>query len=205
MKNIKYTLILLLLVVSGNIFSQDFPKRPDPPRLVNDLANLFSPEQADALERKLVAYNDSTSTQIAVVTISDIKGYDITDFTDWLAMDWKVGQKGINNGLMILIVPKQANGERGHATTITSPIPGTKEKNPNQSPRFCIRFSNFSIFSFLILKNFSIHSILPIRPIQYDVIPPSVLPTVATATHVHTLHIVQNHPLFLCQFCCHSR
>ena len=114
MKNIKYILILLLLTVTNSIFADDFPKRPDPPRLVNDLANLFSPEQANALERKLVAYNDSTSTQIAVVTISDIKGYDITDFTDRLAMDWKVGQKGINNGLMILIVPKQANGDRGH-------------------------------------------------------------------------------------------
>ena len=114
MKNIKITLIFLLLCLAGNTFADDFPKRPDPPRLVNDLANLFSPEQANALERKLVAYNDSTSTQIAVVTINDLKGYDITDFTDRLAMDWKVGQKGINNGLMILIVPKQANGDRGY-------------------------------------------------------------------------------------------
>ncbi|MDP4204332.1 MAG: TPM domain-containing protein [Bacteroidota bacterium] len=114
MRTIKYIAVLLLLLLGQMSFAQDFPKRPDPPRLVNDLANLFSPEQANALERKLVAYNDSTSTQIAVVTISDIKGYDITDFTDRLAMDWKVGQKGINNGLMILIVPKQANGERGH-------------------------------------------------------------------------------------------
>ncbi|MTK53791.1 TPM domain-containing protein [Paludibacter sp.] len=114
MRTIKYIAILLLLLLGQTSFAQDFPKRPDPPRLVNDLANLFSPEQADALERKLVAYNDSTSTQIAVVTISDIKGYDITDFTDRLAMDWKVGQKGINNGLMILIVPKHANGDRGH-------------------------------------------------------------------------------------------
>jgi uncharacterized protein len=114
MRNIKYSILLVLLAIAGNAFADDFPKRPDPPRLLNDLAGLFSAEQADALERKLVAYNDSTSTQISVVTISDIKGYDITDFTDRLAMDWKVGQKGINNGLMILIVPKQANGERGH-------------------------------------------------------------------------------------------
>ena len=40
-----------------------------PPRLVNDLAHLLQPQEADALEQKLVAYNDSTSSQIAVVTV----------------------------------------------------------------------------------------------------------------------------------------
>jgi len=114
MKNIRYTALFVLLLIVGTAFAGEFPARPNPPRLINDLANIFTPEQAAALESKLVAYNDSTSTQISVVTISDLNGYDITDFTDRLAMDWKVGQKGINNGLMILIKPKQSAADKGY-------------------------------------------------------------------------------------------
>ncbi|MEJ7660375.1 MAG: TPM domain-containing protein [Hymenobacter sp.] len=44
-------------------------RAPSPPRLVNDLAGLMQPQEAAALEQKLVAYNDSTSSQIAVVTV----------------------------------------------------------------------------------------------------------------------------------------
>jgi len=114
MKNLRYITVLLLLLITATAFSGEFPARPKPPRLVNDLANLFSPEQTAALESKLVAYNDSTSTQIAVVTISDLAGYDIADFTDRVGEQWGVGKKGINNGLMILIKPKTSATDRGY-------------------------------------------------------------------------------------------
>ncbi|MBB3188684.1 TPM domain-containing protein [Microbacter margulisiae] len=98
-----------------SVFAQsDFPKRPEPPRLVNDLAGIFTPEQASYLEKKLVNYNDSTSTQIAIVTMNNLYGYDITDFTDQLAQKWGVGRKGIDNGLMILIKPKTSDSDRGY-------------------------------------------------------------------------------------------
>ncbi|WP_289475178.1 TPM domain-containing protein, partial [Klebsiella pneumoniae] len=42
------------------------PKRPEPARLVNDLAGLFSSEQTRHLEDMLVAFDDSTTNQIAV-------------------------------------------------------------------------------------------------------------------------------------------
>ncbi|MGC9151431.1 MAG: TPM domain-containing protein [Microbacter sp.] len=80
---------------------------------MNDLAGLFTPSQSAFLERKLVNYNDSTSTQIAVVTVSNLHGYQIDDFTDQLAEKWGVGRKGVDNGLMILIKPKTSN-EQGY-------------------------------------------------------------------------------------------
>jgi uncharacterized protein len=110
-----FALVFLFFGVSNAVFAaSDFPQRPQPPKLVNDLAGLFTPQQAASLEQKLVNYNDSTSTQIAIVTINDLGGYDITDFTDQLAEQWGVGRKGINNGLMILIKPKRSESDKGY-------------------------------------------------------------------------------------------
>lgn len=91
-----------------------FPKKPNPPRLVNDFADILNPLEERALERKLVNYNDTTSTQITIVTIADLQGYDKAQFGTELAEKWEVGQKGKDNGLLILVKPKQANS-RGEA------------------------------------------------------------------------------------------
>ena len=112
MKNLRYMAFFLLLAVSGNALADDLPDKPNPPRLVNDFANLLTSGQQAALEQKLDAYNDSTSTQIAVVTIGDLNGYDIGDFAQRLGQKWGVGGKNNNNGIMILIKPKSDN-EKG--------------------------------------------------------------------------------------------
>jgi len=90
------------------------PERPNPPRLVNDLADILSSSEERALERKLVNYNDTTSTQITIVTVKDLQGYDKAQYAVEMAHDWGVGQKGKDNGLLILVKPKQANS-RGQA------------------------------------------------------------------------------------------
>jgi uncharacterized protein len=83
------------------------PKRPNPPRLVNDFANILTSDQVEALERKLVAYDDSTSNQIAVVllpAITDKSGveYPIEDVGLKILRDWGVGNQKNNNGIVIL-------------------------------------------------------------------------------------------------------
>ncbi len=77
-----------------------------PPRLVNDLAQIFNNQEVAALEQKLLAYNDSTSTQIAVVTVRDLQGMDKATFAVELAEKWGIGQKGKDNGILILLKPK---------------------------------------------------------------------------------------------------
>lgn len=83
--------------------SKDFPEPPSPPRLVNDYGRFLRPEEAAALEQKLVAYSDSTSTQIVIVTLKSIGDYEIADYADRLANKWEIGVKGKNNGLLILM------------------------------------------------------------------------------------------------------
>ncbi len=79
------------------------PKRPTPPKLVNDFTNTLLPEQRDALESKLYQYDDSTSNQIAVVIIPTTGSNSIEDVALKILREWGVGNKDKNNGIVILI------------------------------------------------------------------------------------------------------
>ncbi|MDR1516706.1 MAG: TPM domain-containing protein [Dysgonamonadaceae bacterium] len=109
---------LFVLLFSAGISAQDIPDPMSPPRLVNDFANLFSAVEKQALEAKLLAYNDSTSTQIYVVTVGDLGGYPVADFAFKLGEKWGVGQKDKDNGAVILIKPKTSDS-RGQAFIAT--------------------------------------------------------------------------------------
>ena len=56
----------------------------------------------------------TTSTQVYVVIVNDLAGYDISDFAVRIGEKWGVGQKGSDNGIVIAIKPKIGN-ERGQA------------------------------------------------------------------------------------------
>ena len=91
--------------------AQQIPSRPSPPRLVNDFTNTLTKAQENSLEHKLTAYNDTTSTQIAVVFVNDLQGTTAADFAYQLGEKWGVGTKD-NNGIVILVKPKnETKGE----------------------------------------------------------------------------------------------
>lgn len=115
MKTIKNILgTLLLLILSFNLSAQDIPKQPNPPRLVNDLAGILAPDQLQKLESQLRVFNDSTSNQIAVVTVKSFNGLTANDMAQQIGSKWAVGQKKYNNGVVVLIKPKTAT-EKGEA------------------------------------------------------------------------------------------
>ena len=94
--------ILLLLIFSFSLSAQNTPKRPSPQRLVNDLAGILSESERTELEKKLVLYDDSTSTQIVVVTIKTTGDYAIEQVALNILHDWGVGDKKKDNGIVIL-------------------------------------------------------------------------------------------------------
>lgn len=98
-------IFLLLLLIGSTVlgWSQEIPSRPSPPKLVNDLADILSPEEVSALETKLVAYNDSTSSQVAIVTIHSTGGYPLSDIAIKILREWGIGTKEKNNGVLLLI------------------------------------------------------------------------------------------------------
>ena len=102
----KVCLVLTGLLLFVNIgLAQNIPARPNPPRLVNDFANILTDEQVQTLENKLVQFNDTTSTQICVVTITSLDGTTSNDYAQQLGEKWGVGNKE-DNGVVILVKPK---------------------------------------------------------------------------------------------------
>lgn len=116
MNRYKKILFLPVFIISTiTLSAQDIPERPVPPRLVNDYAAVLSPDEAVRLEQKLVSFNDSTSTQIVLVIVKSLNGYDENDYAQRLGQKWGVGQKGSNNGVVILVKPKYPN-EKGEVS-----------------------------------------------------------------------------------------
>ena len=85
------------------------PSRPSPQRLVNDYAGLFSAQQAAKLERILVDFDDTTSNQITVVTVKDLEGYSASEYATRIGLEWQVGSKKFDNGIVLLVKPKTAD------------------------------------------------------------------------------------------------
>lgn len=109
MNNYFLYILLLLSFGWGKLHSQNIPEPMSPPRLVNDFAGIYTPAERSNLEQMLRAYNDSTSTQIYVVTVNDLQGYAASDLAYRIGEKWKAGQKDEDNGAVILIKPKRGN------------------------------------------------------------------------------------------------
>lgn len=78
------------------------PDPPEPPRLVNDFASVMPLRQRDSLERVLTAFDDSTSNQICIVTMSSLGGREIVEYGTALGNKWGVGSRR-NNGVLLLL------------------------------------------------------------------------------------------------------
>lgn len=98
----KFLLIISCLIASFFIQAQDVLPKPNPPRLVTDAAGVLTPEQVATLEQKLVALDDSSSNQIAVVLIKTLDGVAIEDYAQKLFREWGIGNKKTNNGVLII-------------------------------------------------------------------------------------------------------
>src|SRR5215203_1224543 len=102
MKKLSLIIFLFFSVCCFAQIDKVIPARPNPPKLVNDLANVLTVEQVDALERKLVAYDDSTSNQVVVVTTQSLGDYAIDEVALGILRKWGVGTKEKDNGIVIL-------------------------------------------------------------------------------------------------------
>ncbi|MES1216215.1 MAG: TPM domain-containing protein [Bacteroidota bacterium] len=98
--------IFLSICVSAQI-DKVIPNKPSIPSLVNDFAKILTTEQQQALEEKLSQFDGKTSTQIAVVTVASLEGYDVADYAIALGRKWGVGGKEFNNGVVVLVAMEE--------------------------------------------------------------------------------------------------
>jgi len=104
MKFSKLFIVFIIAVFSfTTAVAQNVIEKPNPPVLVTDLAGVLSPEQKQALENKLVAIDDSSSNQIAVVILPTLDGNPIEEYATKLFRTWGIGNKKTNNGILLLI------------------------------------------------------------------------------------------------------
>ncbi|WP_066681616.1 TPM domain-containing protein, partial [Sphingomonas sp. CCH9-E2] len=105
MRFVHLVLALLLTAFAGQAASaQTFPKLTG--RVV-DGADLLSPAQEAELSAMSEATEKATGRQLVVATVPDLQGYLIEDFGYRLGRDWGIGQKDADNGIILLVAPKE--------------------------------------------------------------------------------------------------
>jgi len=91
---------LLVALVSTGVAAQQFPR---PTGYVNDFVGMISPEAEQLLEAIALQVKQKTGAEIAVVTIESTGGIPIEQYAVDLFMDWGIGERGKDNGILILI------------------------------------------------------------------------------------------------------
>jgi uncharacterized protein len=101
-KTISFLVLFSFFFATAFAGDKDFPPKPSPARLVNDLAHMMNDHEQSQLEHKLLEYEINSSTQITVVTITNLGGYEVAQYAIELGNRWGVGQKGKDNGVLVL-------------------------------------------------------------------------------------------------------
>ncbi|HAL92493.1 MAG TPA: methanol dehydrogenase [Verrucomicrobia bacterium] len=86
----------------GKIESDRFREGLSPQGNVSDWAGVFTQEQKAALESRLVALRQTNGAQLAVVALKSLQGGEIDDFAVKLFEQWGIGEKGKDNGVLLL-------------------------------------------------------------------------------------------------------
>ena len=97
----------LLAIVTLAVEARAAPSFPPLSGRVVDAANILPDATVAALNAKLAALEKQTSIQLVVATVPDLQGYEIDEYGYQLGRAWALGQKGKNNGALLLVAPKE--------------------------------------------------------------------------------------------------
>ena len=95
-----------LLAFAGGARAAE-PQFPELTGRIVDNANLLKPEDRAAIEADLKALEEKSTDQLVVVTLPSLQGYEIEDFGYQLGRKWAIGQKGKNNGVLLIVAPNE--------------------------------------------------------------------------------------------------
>ena len=131
------TLAFVVFTLPGPLRAQ--PEVPDLTGRIVDRADLLRASTEAALDAQLAAFEDSTTVQIAVLTVSSLNGEVLEPFATRVFRTWGLGQAGADNGVLILIseVDRQIRIEVGYGLegSLTDARAGRIIRN-EMTPRF---------------------------------------------------------------------
>lgn len=99
MKKLLHHILILLLIATSALALEPPPLQGR----VNDLAGLLSTGVRTELEQHLQELEKSDSTQVVILTVTSLEGDNLEDFSIRVAEKWRIGQKGTDNGVILLI------------------------------------------------------------------------------------------------------
>ena len=110
MKLLKIVLIALAIIV-GEVSIAQVPEKPDSMMPIIDMAGIIKNDSlVNALNTRLDSLSRRTTNQIVVVTVNDLGKLEANQFATQLGKKWGIGDKKSNNGLIILVKPRNDKG-----------------------------------------------------------------------------------------------
>ena len=97
-------LVMIISLAAPAFAAPSFPKLDG---RVTDAAGILTPEVRAGLDAKLAALETGTTIQLVVATIPDLQGYEIDEYGYQLGRAWGIGQKGSNNGALLIVAPNE--------------------------------------------------------------------------------------------------
>ena len=101
---IRTLFVAIAFLFAAPALAQTYP--PLTGRVV-DAADLLNPAQEAQLTQKLVALEAATHRQLVVATIPNLEGHDIAEYGVGLGRAWQIGQRGANNGVLLVVAPNE--------------------------------------------------------------------------------------------------
>ena len=102
----RQTAWFFVLVSAVLLRAAETPIPPPPTRWVTDTANFLSPEAVRSLDARLSAFQQSTGHQVIVYIASTTGDAPIEDWAVRAFKQWRVGRKGLDDGLALFIMAK---------------------------------------------------------------------------------------------------
>ncbi|MBC8415932.1 MAG: TPM domain-containing protein [Candidatus Cloacimonetes bacterium] len=102
--NMKRTIIFTLILISSLLVALEVPRLKS---MVNDYGDVLSSREEMQLEQLLRDAQAKTSSQIVLLTIKSLQNENLEDYSLRVADKWKLGQKELDNGVLLLVAMQE--------------------------------------------------------------------------------------------------
>lgn len=101
----KLSVLVLFMAILAMVSEARCAETPYLTGRVNDNAQILSEDARKLLSEKLKEHEDKTSNQVVVLTVASLQGESIEDYSNKVFIEWGLGQKELDNGILIVVVP----------------------------------------------------------------------------------------------------